>query len=219
MAPRVCQVCGQSLTTSEDFLCLDCIIDLPRTNIHKQSFNVIHQRLGHQCKVDQAAGWFYYRKGTAYAQMLVEAKYNNRPQLAVKLGKMCAEELAGDYFFNNIDLIVPMPMYWLKRMFRGYNQAEEIAIGISKVTSIQVENALKAKRGHAIQSRQNKTQRYKNISDTMEIKKDVELKGRNVLLVDDIITTGASMSEAVKTIQVGSPASISVLCLGLTYLS
>ncbi len=220
LAPRVCHACLQTLGSREDTLCLQCMLDLPRTNVHHSDFNIIHQRLGHECHVDRAAGWFYYRKDTPYAQMLVSAKYSNLPGLCVRLGAMCATELGKDGFFDGIDAIVPMTMHWAKRMRRGYNQAYEICVGISKVTGMPIHDVLRAVRGHGVQSRHTKQQRYTMIANSMDVRDPDALAGRHILVVDDIITTGASMAEAVRTLQrCAAPASISVLCLGLTQLS
>lgn len=219
VAPRVCQVCMQTLTAQEHTICLSCLLDMPRTNIHTQDFNLIHQRLGHECHVHRAAGWFYYRKDTPYARLLVSAKYSSLPGLCRSLGRMCAEELSPDGFFHGIDAIVPMPMYWTKRLRRGYNQAEEVCLGIAAITGLPVTSALKAKRGHGVQSRHSKAQRYAKIAYTMAARDVSAIQGKHILIVDDIITTGASMAEAIRALQTASPASISVLCLGLTQLA
>ncbi len=200
-------------------MCLECQLDIPRTNVHGSQFNLIHQRLGHHMRIDRAAGWFFYRKGSSYSHILVEAKYNRRPQLAVKLGEMYADELQSDGFFSGIDALVPMPMHWLKRLRRGYNQAEEVAIGISHVTGIPVKMALKAMRGHSIQSRQGRDSRYLNIAGTMAIGNREAVEGKHILIIDDILTTGASMSEAIRAAYEGAPRAISILTLGLTQLA
>lgn len=220
LAPRVCSVCHHTLGAYEDTLCLQCRLDMPRTHLHHIKFNIIHQRLGHECHVDRAAAWFYYRKDTPYAQILVKAKYSNLPNLCVELGRMYADELADDNFFEGIDIIVPMTMHWLKRLRRGYNQAHEICHGIADATGIPICNALRAVRSHGVQSRHNKQQRYAMIANSLAVSNPQTLAGKHILVVDDIITTGASMAEAVRTLQSqASPASISVLCLGLTQLA
>ncbi len=220
LAPRVCHTCHQTLGSNEDTLCLQCLLDMPRTDLHHSDFNIIHQRLGHECHVDQAAGWFYYRKDTPYARLLVDAKYSNLPGICVKLGSMCAQELSQDGFFDRIDALVPMTMHWRKRIMRGYNQDYEICRGIEGTAGVPIVDVLRAVRSHGVQSRHNKQQRYKMIANSMAVTHPQAIAGKHILIVDDIITTGASMSEAVRTLQRdASPASVSVLCLGLTMLS
>lgn len=216
VSPRTCRVCGCTLTASERYLCLGCDAELPRTYQHKSQFNEIHRRLGHRTAVDKAAGWFYYKKGAAYAQMLVDAKYAQLPALAEELGRKCALELQADGFFDGIDALVPMPMHWWKRMCRGYNQAYEICRGVSEITGLQIVEAVKAVKTHGVQSRNTREQRFHKIHDTMQPVADADVCGKHVLLVDDIITTGASCAEALRALALAGPASISVLCLGLT---
>ncbi len=216
VAPRVCRVCGQSLNSEEEYLCLGCCLDLPRTQSHLRDFNDIHRRLGHRNKVDRAAGWFFYKKESAYARLLVDAKYNNLPGIDRHLGKVCAEELMDDGFFTGIDIAVPMPMHWKKKLLRGYNQAEEICKGIREASGTDYANALSAKKSHGVQSRHSRSQRYTKIADTMTVKDADAVRGRHVLLVDDIITTGASCMEAIRALAEAQPAAVSVLALGLT---
>lgn len=216
IAPRVCRVCGQSLTSDEKYLCLGCYLDIPRCDVHRDDFNDIHRRLGHRVAVDRAAGWFYYKRQSPYAALLVDAKYRSLPALAEYLGARCAEELAADAFFDGIDALVPMPMFWWKRLRRGYNQSVEICRGISSVTGIPIIEAVRAAKSHGVQSRHSRQQRYTSISGTLAPSSGIDLAGKHVLLVDDILTTGASMQEALAALALTSPAAISVLCIGLT---
>lgn len=218
LAPRVCRICGCALAAGESYLCLGCLIDLPRTGAHTCEFNAIHRRLGHNCHVARAAGWYYYRRGTPYARLLVDAKYGALPRMARALGRACANELRADGFFDGIDLLAPMPMHWAKRLARGYNQAEEICRGIADATGIAVcANALRASKSHGVQSRQSAAERHANIAGTFAPGPGASaLAGRHVLLVDDIITTGATAAEAVRALAAGAPAAVSVLALALT---
>lgn len=216
IAPRVCRVCGQTLTGAEDVMCLKCLLDLPRTAAHKQPFNIIHQRLGHNAVVDRAAGWFIYNKQSAYARMLIDAKYASQPGIARGLGRMCAAELMADGFFDGIDALVPMPLHWTKQLRRGYNQAWEICRGINEATGLPIIRVLRAAKPHGVQSRLSEQERRASIAGTLALNRAGQATGKHLLFVDDIITTGATASEAVRTLYEAGPASVSVLCLGLT---
>lgn len=196
-------------------MCLGCDLDMPRLSLHLHDFNAIHRRLGHHSKVDRAAGWYEYLKGSPYSQLLVDAKYGDLPRLARDLGRRCASELGRDGFFDGIDVLAPVPMYWWKKLKRGYNQAARICLGISEVTGLPVADAMHA-RSHGVQSRHNQSQRYAAIRHTMSVPDPTPYSGRHVLIVDDIITSGASMAEAVRAMSSASPAAVSVLALGLT---
>lgn len=216
IAPRVCRVCGQSLTGAEEVMCLKCLLEVPRSAVHRQPFNIIHQRLGHNAVVDRAAGWFMYAKQSAYARMLIDAKYASQPGIARGLGRICASELKADGFFDGIDALVPMPLHWTKQLRRGYNQAWEICRGISEATGLPIVQALRAAKPHGVQSRLSEPERRASIAGTLAVAHAEQAAGRHLLFVDDIITTGATASEAVRTLAAASPASVSVLSLGLT---
>ncbi len=217
IVPRVCRICGQSLARGEDLMCLQCELDMPRTMVHRLDFNDVHKRLGHKCRVHRAAGWFYYLRQSAYSRMLIDAKYAGQPSVDRKLGAMCAVELQRDGFFEGIDFLVPMPMHWTKRWMRGYNQAREICLGIESVTDIPVVEALRARRAHGVQARKSSDERFAGIAGTLGLSAHWPvIAGKSVLFVDDIITTGASASEAVQTLWHASPRAVSVLALGLT---
>lgn len=198
-------------------MCLQCELDLPRTGLHHSHFNEVHKRLGHKCGIWKAAAWFTYVRQSAYAQMLIDAKYAGQPSVDCRLGAMCARELMADGFFQDIEFLVPMPMFWTKRLRRGYNQAERICAGVETATGIPTVEALRARRTHGVQSRNSREQRFLSISGTLGLSKLwPEVAGKHVLFVDDIITTGASAAEAVRTLWQASPKSVSVLALGLT---
>lgn len=220
LVPRICRICGQSLARGEELMCLQCYLYLPRTGVHQQQFNEIHKRLGHKCRIDRAAGWYQYQRGSAYSQMLIDAKYAGQPSIDRKLGAMCAAELQTDGFFQGIDFLVPMPMHWTKRWRRGYNQARHICLGVESVTDIPVIDALRARRAHGTQARNSRDQRYQSIAGTLGLTRLwPHISGKNILLIDDIITTGATASEAIQTLWAASPKTISLLSLALTTLN
>lgn len=184
---------------------------------HLSPFNEIHRRLGHKAIVDQAAGWFFYKKETPLAKIMIDAKYAGRPGLVQDLARKFAHELVADNFFSHIQVLVPTPMHWFKEMRRGYNQAEVICWGIEDVTSIPVVNALRAPLAHRVQSRQSRLRRYVNLQGTISLSKEApEIEGKHVLLVDDIITTGSTLRECILQLGAASPASISVLAIAVT---
>lgn len=191
---------------------------MPRTMLHKSSFNDIHTRLAGKVPINKAAAYFYYYRNNPYAKMIQNAKYNSRPKLARTLGSMMAKEIASDGFFDDIDVIVPVPLHILKQIRRGYNQSEEIARGISTVTGIPTEpKALKAKR-HSTQTRRNAWSRWLNTQDIYSINSKVTLTAGHILLVDDVITTGATMLRCLEALHNTYPhATLSVACLGFTH--
>lgn len=217
--PMQCEVCGKALTRGERVLCLYCDVDMPRTRLHVDEFNVLHQRLAGKAPIDKATGYFYYYRDSDYAKMIQRAKYNGRPKIVEILAQRYVSELNEDSFFEDIDLIEPVPMHWLKKIRRGYNQSEEIARAISKVTGIKLGRHIVTSQRRSTQTRKGRFERWLNARNAYNVINADELSGRHVLVVDDIITTGATMLACCEAIHEVSPTSrISVLSLGVTHL-
>lgn len=218
--PAVCECCGRSLVDGENLLCLKCRLDIPYTNYHRDNFNELHKRLATPgLPVERAAAMFHYIKNSPYARLIQKGKYNDRPSIIRQLGTEFATSLSKENFFHDINLILPIPLHWLKRLKRGYNQSEVIADAISKVTSIPVGDNLVAL-PHSTQTRKNALQRASNVEGTIKVVNHGELENRHVLLIDDVITTGATLLAAAKAIHNLSPTTrISILTLAASKLS
>ena len=217
--PKVCEVCGRSLSRGEHLLCLHCNLDLPRTRLHEEPFNVLHQRLAGKAPIEKATGYFYYYRGSDYAKLLQRAKYSNRPIIIEKLVNQYVTELKGASFFDDIDVVAAVPMHWFKKLRRGYNQSEVLATAISRATGVTLKQVLVAKRGHKTQTRKNRFERWQNTKDIYDVKSIAGLEGKHVLIVDDIVTTGATILACCEALHRKSPTTrISVLSLGVTHL-
>lgn len=217
--PDVCEVCGSSLVRGEDVICLKCDMNMPRTRVHNDSFNIIHERLAGKTPIERAAGYFYYYRESDYAAIIHNAKYNGRPIIARKLAMRFARELMADNFFDGIDLVLYVPMFFLKKIKRGYNQSEYIANGISQATNIPIGHNLISKRSHSSQTKKNSYSRWLNAQGVYDVINSEELENKHVLIVDDVITTGATLLACCDVVHNAVPsATISVLSLAVTRL-
>ncbi len=217
--PDVCEVCGVSLTRGEETMCLHCLMKLPRTQIHREDFNLLHKRLAGNVPIERAGGYFYYYRESDYAQLIHRAKYCGRPVIAERLGARYAREIVADGFFDGIDMIIPVPLHRFKLISRGYNQSDAVARGISRVTGLPVGNNLVAGRGHSSQTRKNSYERWLNAQDVYAVSRHEELAGKHLLIVDDVVTTGATILACCEALHRAAPsARISVLALGITHL-
>lgn len=217
--PDVCEVCGCSLVRGEEVMCLKCDVNMPRTMVNKDTFNIIHERLAGKTPIERVAGYFYYYRESDYATLIHNAKYNGRPIIAQKLAKRFALELRRDEFFSDIDVILYVPMYIMKKLKRGYNQSEYIAKGLSQATNIPIGNNLVSRRGHSSQTRKNSYSRWLNAQGVYDLINHEELEGKHILIVDDVITTGATLLACCDVIHKIVPsAKISVLSLAVTHL-
>lgn len=217
--PAVCECCGRSLVEGEELLCLHCLHDMPLTYYHRDSFSEIHKRLASPgLPIERGAAMFHYIKDSRYCLLILQAKYNNRPAIVRRLARDFATSLAAEGFFDGIDMLLPIPLNWRKRLRRGYNQSEVIASGISDVTSIETGDNLKAL-PHSTQTRKNAMERAANAAGTIKAVHAEELQGKHILIIDDVITTGATLLTAAKAIHTAAPtARISVLTLAATKL-
>ncbi len=145
-----------------------------------------------------------------------KGKYNNRPDLIEGLARIYAEMLVAERALEGVDMLMPVGMHWFKRMRRGYNQAEVIARTVGGMAGIEVGRAVRARRWHGPQARNTATARMENVRGMFAPVDAQSLAGLHVAIVDDILTTGATMSEAIRAVMPGMPKAISVLTLAIT---
>lgn len=218
--PDCCEVCGRPLADGESTLCVTCDMLMPRTDCHLQSFSDIHQRIAAPgIPVERAAVYFHYFRGNEYAALIKRSKYNGRPDIDRRLARRFARELLPSGFFDGIDMLMPMPLYSMKLWRRGFNQAEEICRGLSEVTSLPIADNLHTRR-HATQTRKSSTERQRNVAGLAYIVHPEELAGKHILVVDDVITTGSTMLDALTALHDAVPGvRMSVLALAAAKLS
>lgn len=212
--PRVCHLCGDKLLEEEEFVCSSCLSRLPRTNYEKywdkpgvsgqtdtvptvnSDLNPMEQKFAAQIPLQRACAPFFYSRDSSLSQLIHDFKYRGFSRLAACLGKVGAEALNNSGLFNDVELILPIPLHWTKLMKRGYNQTEMIAQGISEITGIPIGKHLKARKAHRTQTSLNSHQRIENTKGIFKIVNPEELRGKTILLVDDICTTGATLLSA-----------------------
>lgn len=213
--PRVCPVCNNVLTYQEPYLCISCLEDIPLTRLHDKDFNELEQLLAGKIPIEKASSLFYYIKGSKFANILHDVKYKNRPYLAKWLTFYLSQELYDNDFFADIDYLLPIPLHKLKKSERGYNQSYYIAKGIAECTKIPISEKLIAHRSHSTQTRKGRLERWENTQDIFKIK-DAELfQNKHVLLIDDVITTGATILSASRELHKIPGVKISVLSMAL----
>ena len=217
ISPRLCVVCGQRLAPTERSLCGVCLFHLPRTGFYLKPLDNPMAQLFWKLSPQKAAALFYYQPHSEMAQLVYRLKYNNRPDIGEDMGRVMAHEMQRSDFFSDIDVLLPVPLARKRYRQRGYNQSEQLAIGISSVTGLPIVN--KALRRNAFQQSQtslNRWQRQENVADTFELHDDSQLRNRHVLLIDDVCTTGATLIACAHALQDIEGIRISVLTLGFT---
>ncbi len=215
IAPRRCEVCGRRLSVHEEHLCVVCNWQLPRTGLAEKPYDnpVVQYFLG-QIPLERAASWLYYRSKDKVGGIVRKAKYLGRDDICRWLGEAAAKEFAAENFFEGIDVIVPVPLTRRRRRKRGYNQCYEIARGISAVTGIKVaDGAVRRVRFTQSQARLRGEARRTNVDDAFRLVRPERLAGKHVLLVDDIVTTGATLLACAREVSKADNVVISVMTI------
>lgn len=197
--PRYCTVCGGILSPGEQDICLNCLYQLPR--VESTRMQEIEKLFWGIIPVERAASYIYYRKGSPYNNLLHKIKYKNRPEIATRLAIAAARELQESGFFEGIDAIVPLPLSKKKERKRGYNQCDYIAEGLSRVSGIPVRKGyVERTKANETQTHKSKEERWSNVEGIFSVTKPWVLEGLHILLVDDVLTTGATIASCANSI-------------------
>lgn len=214
--PRCCVVCGRPLAKGEECICAMCNINLPRTNYHLQKDNPVEQLFWGKIPLERATSFFFYRKGSDFRQILHQLKYGGQKEIGAIMGRYMASELSASGFFQGIDVIIPVPLHKRKQRIRGYNQSEWIARGISAVTGICIDTEVIVRQKHTeTQTRKSAFERWENVDGIFALHHADSLKGKHVLVVDDVLTTGATTVACASRLVEIEGVRISVLTLAV----
>lgn len=214
--PRRCPVCGGALAEGEALMCRVCDAELPRTGFHRWLGNTAEQMFWGKFEVGHVSCLYYYRKKSPYAQLVHLLKYGGRKDLGLILGRRMAEEVAESGFFVGIDLIIPVPLHEAKHRSRGYNQSELLAIGVQQVTGIPVDTSAVVRTKHTeTQTRKSRGERWENVDGIFRVEHPERYAGKHLLLVDDVLTTGATTTACADAFAAVPGVRFSVLTLAM----
>ena len=212
--PACCPVCGRHLADGEPGICLSCLADMPRLRFFEGRMPEIDGLFLGSRLVEQAVALFRYNRLSPYAEILKDVKYRNSPELARMLAKCFASELSQLDYFNQLDAVVPVPLFKEKLLKRGYNQSLFIAEGVSEVSGLPVVEWLKAVRPHATQTFRTAEERHRNVEGVFVA--ESEANGKRLLLVDDVITTGATLTACCDAFEEVGVMGLKILSLAFT---
>lgn len=216
ISPRLCVVCGQRLTVSEEIICSKCNFHLPRTYFQQDPYeNEMAKLFWHQIPIERATALFYYEAHSETANILYELKYKNRPDIGEVMGRLVAKELQPSGFFDGIDGIVPIPLAKKRQRQRGYNQSQEIACGISEITNLPIyNNVVRRNVFEGSQTNKGRWERNENVEKVFEMTDETAIQGKHLLIIDDVVTTGATVIACAKELCKAGNVKVSVLALG-----
>lgn len=196
--PRTCAGCSNTLLTGEDIVCLECLFDMPYTQMHDLSFNTIEMRLYGRFEFQAATSLFFFVKNGKVQRMLHELKYMGAKEVGRYLGMALAEALQSSQRFSGVEYVVPVPLHPRRQKERGFNQSEVIAEGMEEKGYLIIPQALKRLHNNASQTRKSMAERYQNVQQVFTLDRSDMLRGKKVLLLDDVLTTGATLEACAK---------------------
>ena len=212
--PNLCICCNQHLIKNEEFICFDCLINIPRTNFHLETNNPVEKLFWGRVNIEFATSYFYYNKGSIYQQIMHLLKYKHLPEIGAVMGKHFGAELFHYNIFNNVDLIIPIPLHKKKLIKRGYNQSEAIANGIGSILNIPIStNTLERIVNTNTQTRKSRFERWENVEGIFKVPKIENINNRHILLIDDVVTTGSTLEAAAQALLDSHAKSVSIATL------
>ncbi|MBK9390405.1 MAG: ComF family protein [Bacteroidetes bacterium] len=212
--PRICYGCGNHLLRNENIICTECYVVIPRTNYHTIRENPVEQIFWGRCKIESAAAFSYYNKGSRIRNLIHNLKYKGIKEIGFELGRIYGLSLKSSGFTESIDLIIPVPLHPAKKRSRGFNQSEIIAEGISAATGIQVNTrAVIRTVSSSTQTKRSRYERWVNVEGIFSIKDPDLIRGKHILLIDDVITTGATMESCINELLKTEGVKVSVAAI------
>lgn len=190
--PKLCVACNRSLFKNEEFLCSLCIHDLPLTHYHLHKGNDLEKVFWGRIPIESAMAMVHFKKKGSIQHVLHEIKYKNNTSLALFLGKYYANILKQSGL--QFDGIMAIPLHKSKLKKRGYNQSELIGQGLASVLAIENwSSSIRRLKSTETQTKKSRTDRWENVKDVFEVTNPALIENKHILLVDDVITTGATI--------------------------
>ena len=214
--PVTCAACSKVLVKNERVICLSCNYTLPRTNFHIDHNNPVSQIFWGRIRIENATAFYFFNKGSKFRHLVHELKYNNRKDIGTELGKIFGYEISAAEGFRQIDIVMPVPLHKKKLKKRGFNQSESIARGISEALCkpLDISSVLRSVNS-STQTRKNRYDRWLNVAGIFTVVNPNILIGKHILLVDDVVTTGATIEAcATEILKIeGTRVSVAVLAV------
>jgi len=215
--PKVCLCCKEHLTNNEATICIKCRHDLPLTNFSVEANNLVEKSFYGRILVENATALFYFLKKGKVQQLIHELKYNKQQQVGNFIGNWLGDEIIESNRFKNIDYIVPVPLHRKKLKTRGYNQVTTFGESLAKKLTIEFNNNFLIKISSTkTQTKKLRLDRWKNVQELFIVQNKIDLENKHILLIDDIITTGATLEACSNAFNNIKGLKISIACMAYT---
>jgi len=211
--PELCAACDRALNSGERCVCTFCRYHLPRTHFHLEKDNAIEKRFWGRAPVQAATAFFHFSKGEKVQRMIHKLKYKGEKEIGVGVGEWMGHELKDAEGFAGASLVVPVPLHPRRQSKRGYNQSAMLAEGLSKSMRIPYSEALLRNLETATQTKKHRFERFENVNRVFAVKNPAELENKHILLVDDVITTGATLIACAEALLEVPGTSVSIVTM------
>ena len=204
--PKLCGACGLHLLENETVLCVYCRALLPFSNESHDPDNSTEKLFWGNVPVEAAATLLFFNKSARTQVLLHQLKYHQRFEIGEMLGELFAQALVHSGRFDAINMIIPVPLHPERAKFRGYNQSAVIANSMASILKVPVANKLLLRKINTeSQTKKNRIERFDNMECVFSVASPDEVKGQNILIIDDVITTGATLISSAQALhQAGS---------------
>ena len=201
--PRVCAACGTVLLKDEETVCLKCRYTLPLTGYENHADNPVAEIFYGRVRFHAVTACFFFAKSGKVQHLIHELKYKGNKEAGIFLGQELGKTIKDAPLFQGIDYLIPVPLHPKREKQRGYNQSLMIAQGIHEVTGIPIGDKYLVRTIYTnTQTKKSAEERHKNVKNIFEVRFDDELKGKHVLLIDDVLTTGATLESCAHTLEI-----------------
>ena len=212
--PDFCLGCNDGLVKGEEILCTHCLSELPRVDYFQTDDNPLVNRFVGRVPIRYGWSLLKFQKSGIVQSLLHQLKYSNKPEIGEKLGRILGLKFMELGLKDSIDFLIPVPLHKNRKRVRGYNQSAMIAKGISEVMGKPFSDEIMIRvSATKTQTKKSKIERWENVSNAFQINTPERIMGKNLLLVDDVVTTGATTEACSKSLLKAGAATISIACL------
>lgn len=213
-----CIICGDHTQKGMHSICTKCRLEIPLTHFYSEEDNPVKERFDGFVAVEQASAMFFYVTNSRWQGLVHRFKYSGKWQIAYSMGRWYGSLLKESGLYADIDVIVPVPLHPIKILKRGYNQSRYIAEGMAKEMGVKVDaRSVRRLRNNPSQARNTATARWANVESLFGVRRTEALRAKHILVVDDVLTTGATITSCIQAIKAALPdCRVSVAALSTT---
>lgn len=199
--PEVCAACNNALFRGETTICTQCLYHLPKTNFHKLEGNPVEKQFWGKTRIFSATALYYFNKGERVQHLIHRLKYRSEKEVGALAGRILGQDLKDSDRFSSVDAIVPVPLHASKLRIRGFNQSDFLAAGLSEAMKTNFyPDFLIRQKATSTQTRKSRFARFENVDKVFKLNPDYPVLPYHFLLVDDVITTGSTLSACADTL-------------------